>query len=109
MLTYKEMKALLKASGERTSHFTEDFYNTFITEKEDSFANYCETGENLPLTKTENSDFYKLNGCAYCVMLEIIAEYQPTFKISFYDKINEKYCTFRAKVCTFAPQNLILH
>lgn len=36
MLSYAEMKRALKAKQENTTHFTKDFYNTYIAAQENS-------------------------------------------------------------------------
>lgn len=81
MLTYSEMKTALKDSGENTKYFTKEFYDTFLAETRDSLEYYSKTGTFLPLEECESSDFYKENGGAWCVMLELDNASKPKFRV----------------------------
>lgn len=74
MLTYKEMKNLLKAdsNGLRLKHFTEAFYTAF-----------CEAWKTKNYDRVRNMDFYKLDGFSYCVFQELFHSSLPLWKLSF--------------------------
>ena len=69
MMSYKEMRAALKASpeGVKLRNFTEEFYRTF-----------CEARRAGSWEAVYATDFYKLDGFSYCVFQEVFNSSLPT-------------------------------
>ena len=74
MMSYKEMRAALKASPERVKlrNFTEAFYRTF-----------CEARRAGSWEAVYATDFYKLDGFSYCVFQEVFNSSLPRWLLTF--------------------------
>lgn len=74
MLTYKEMRAALKASpeGVKLKNFTEAFYSA-----------YCKAWRNGEWEAVYATDFYNLDGFSYCVFQEIFYASLPRWRLTF--------------------------
>lgn len=74
MLSYKEMRALLKASPEhiRLKYFTDGFYKTF-----------CDAWKRKEWAEVYATDFYNLESCGYCAFLEVFNASLPLWRLVF--------------------------
>lgn len=74
MLSYKEMRALLKASPEhiRLKYFTDGFYKTF-----------CDAWKRKEWAEVYATDFYNLESCGYCAFLEVFNSSLPYWRLTF--------------------------
>ncbi len=74
MLSYKEMRAALKASPEhvKLKHFTTGFYETF-----------CKAWQTKDWAEVYTTDFYNLEGFGYCVFLEVFNASLPRWCLTF--------------------------
>lgn len=79
---YEVFKNELAKRCSSTKYFTKEFFETFMKERHDAAEDFACEKEHYTITK--NSDFYNLNGGAYCEMLSIAAELcDDKYKIEF--------------------------
>lgn len=105
MLSFEEIKKAIQATGENSTYFTKDFYNTYIAAQTDADG----------WKMVHNSKFYNLNSTAYCVFLEIFNMNLPKYRVEIYVKdmycnrlISTKYCkAFSETEAKTWAQNLI--
>lgn len=81
---YTNLKNALSRAGERTEYFTPEMLEIIMKDRL-SAAKVAASGVNTQEfwreSDTEKTDFYIKNSCAYCVLLELLSDYQKTYNI----------------------------
>lgn len=81
---YTDLKNALSRDGESTEHFTQETLEIIMADRL-SAAKVEASGGDLHdffrYSDTAKTDFYNKNSCAYCVLLELLAEYEKLYKI----------------------------
>lgn len=81
---YRDLKNALSRACQSTEYFTPETLDTIMTDRLSAAkvaASGGDTQEFLRESDTEKTDFYNKNSCAYCVLLELLAEYEKLYKI----------------------------
>lgn len=81
---YTELKNALLRQGQSVDYFTQETLEIIISDRL-SAAKVAASGGNTQEfwreSDTEKTDFYNKNSCAYCVLLELLSDYQKTYNI----------------------------
>ena len=81
---YTDLKNALSRAGESTAYFTPESLEIIMKDRlsfEKVAASGADTQDFFRLSDTAKTDFYLKNSCAYCVLLELLSDYQKKYNI----------------------------
>lgn len=97
MISYDKAKELLKERRADIEGFTEEFYEIYLSDRKKAIENL---GDGNAFTEVKKTDFYNLNGAAYCEFQEVVNKTLREYEFVYFTRtksglVKEKVTTGR--------------